>query len=268
MIYITGDCHGNFRRFTKRQRMKLPFILTENDYVIVCGDLGLLWAKDKEFEYNCDWLSRLPFKLLWVQGNHSNYDMISEYPIEEWNGGKTRHIVRDKIILLERGQVFTIEGKTFFTFGGASSHDMLGGILDKNAPDYDYLRKSAMKKRLRYRVIGYSWWKEELPSEEEMQEGINNLDKVGYQVDYVISHCFASSMQDKLTMYIQNRGYPAGVYPTDILTDYFDKLESKLQYKQWFCGHYHKNLNLDDKHTILYEEIIPLKSEAWEALKW
>ena len=31
MIYITGDTHGNFSRFTKHQRMKLPFILGEND---------------------------------------------------------------------------------------------------------------------------------------------------------------------------------------------------------------------------------------------
>lgn len=49
-------------------------------------------------------------RILWVQGNHENYDMIEEYPIEEWNGGKVRHIARDKIILLGRGQVFNIEG--------------------------------------------------------------------------------------------------------------------------------------------------------------
>lgn len=51
--------------------------------------------------------------------------MIKEYQLEEWNGGKVRHIVRDKIILLERGQVFNIDDKTFFTFGGASSHDII-----------------------------------------------------------------------------------------------------------------------------------------------
>ena len=49
MIYLTGDCHGDFYRFTKRQRLKLPFLLGDNDYVIVCGDLGLLWVKDEEF---------------------------------------------------------------------------------------------------------------------------------------------------------------------------------------------------------------------------
>lgn len=87
MIYVTGDCHGNFKRFTKRQRNKYSFLITKQDYVIVCGDFGLLWSDDKELEYNLDWMSRLPFTLLWVQGNHENYNMIEEYPCEEWKGG-------------------------------------------------------------------------------------------------------------------------------------------------------------------------------------
>lgn len=105
--------------------MKSAFLPEKGDYVIVCGDLGLLWAKDREFEYHLKWLSGLPFTLLWVQGNHENYNMIAEYPTEQWNGGMARHIVRDKVILLERGQIFYMEGKSFFTFGGASSHDIL-----------------------------------------------------------------------------------------------------------------------------------------------
>ena len=115
MIYVTGDCHGNFRRFTKKQLMKLPFEMTERDYVIICGDFGLLWARDKEFEYNLDWLSKLPFTILWVQGNHENYDMIREYQIEEWNGGKV-HEIRPHVLHLIRGEIYTIEGETYFTF--------------------------------------------------------------------------------------------------------------------------------------------------------
>lgn len=107
MIYITGDTHADFSRFTKRQRCRLPFKLTEKDIVIVCGDFGLLWERnDKTLKYNLDWMSRLPFKILWVSGNHENYDMLEDYQLEEWHGGKVRHILRDQIIYLERGQVF------------------------------------------------------------------------------------------------------------------------------------------------------------------
>lgn len=124
MIYVTGDTHGEYGRFSKRKFQKTGIELTEKDYVIVCGDFGLCWERNATFLYECDLFKRRPFTVLWVQGNHENYDMISEFPVEEWNGGKVRHIVRDKVILLERGQVFTIEGKTFFTFGGAASHDI------------------------------------------------------------------------------------------------------------------------------------------------
>lgn len=175
--------------------------------------------------------------------------------MEQWNGGKVRHILRDKIILLERGQIFRIEGKRFFTFGGASSHDIQGGILDRNSPTYAKDRKKANQKGLSYRVRNVSWWEQELPSEAEMQEGRENLSRAGYAVDYVITHCLSGRMQEALDRYF---GIPVGnrTYEPDILTDYFEQLEQKLQYRVWFCGHYHINLELDEKHVILYKDIV------------
>ena len=253
MIYITGDCHGDFRRFSGRCRGMMPVGPTEGDHVIICGDFGMLWAKDAAFEYNVEWLSRLPCTILWVQGNHENYEMIAGYPMEPWNGGKARHIVRDRIILLERGQVFHIEGKSFFTFGGASSHDVQGGILDKGSPSYDSDRRWAARQGLPYRVRGESWWEQELPTEAEMQEGRENLARAGNSVDYVITHCMSGGMQEKLCQYF--RGIACG---RDVLTGYFDELEGRLMFRHWFCGHYHVNHELDERHTVLYERIVPL----------
>lgn len=62
--------------------------LTKEDYIIICGDFGLCWAKDKTFEYHCKNFAEKPYTILWVQGNHENYDMIGEYPLEERHGGK------------------------------------------------------------------------------------------------------------------------------------------------------------------------------------
>ena len=262
MVYITGDCHGDFRRFTKRQLVKLPFVLSEDDFVIVCGDFGLLWEKSKEFEYNLDWLSRLPFTLLWVQGNHENYHMISEYPLEDWNGGKVRHIVKDKIILLERGQVFTIEGKTYFTMGGASSHDVQGGILDKDSPTYHEDFKKAVRRGEPFRILNVSWWKEELPSEEQLQEALINLEKYDFKVDYVISHCASNRTQDALERYYLGIDCEIGWYEKNILTYFFEELEERLQYEKWFCGHYHEEIQIDEKHTILYYKIIPIVGDC------
>lgn len=243
MIFVTGDCHRTFMKFARQSREY--FNIPSGSTVIVCGDFGLCWADDKEFKYWCDWFKQLPLTVLWVQGNHENYDMIESYQLEECYGGLVRHIVRNKVILLERGQVFDIEGYRFFTFGGASSHDIQGGILDKSSPDYDEQRKRAIRSGLPYRVKGYSWWPQELPSEVELQVGRDNLDKVGCRVDFVISHCLSTKLQTQIVGY----GF-------DRLTDYFDELEGKLHYRHWFAGHYHADTGVDSKHTILYNRLV------------
>lgn len=74
MIYITGDCHGNFERFN-------PSIfpeqneMTKKDYVIICGDFGGVWHRDEESKDETmvlDWLDSRPFTTLFVCGNHEN----------------------------------------------------------------------------------------------------------------------------------------------------------------------------------------------------
>lgn len=154
--------------------------------------------------------------------------------------------------------MFKIEGKKFFTFGGASSHDIQGGVLDPHDPDYARKRIAANKARLPYRIKGISWWEQELPTEEEMQEGIRNLEKVNYKVDYVITHCLASSVQRKLERYFGSGDFIHS-YKEDILTEYFDRLEQKLQYKYWYCGHYHLDMEVDERHGVVYEGIGAVK---------
>ena len=48
-------------------------------------------------------------------------------------------------------------------------------------------------------------------------------------------------------------------YKNDTLTDYFEALETMLKYKQWYFGHYHQSGVVDDLHTVLYKEIIPIE---------
>lgn len=258
MIYLTGDTHGDFDRFSRKERKRLPFELTKEDYLVICGDFGLLWEKNRTLIYHLKWMSKLPFTILWVQGNHENYNMIEEYPISKWNGGKVRHIIQDKVILLERGQIFTIENNIFFSFGGASSHDIQGGILDRTAADYKEQYKKVSKSGLPFRVLNYSWWEQELPTKEELEEGLKNLEMINYKVDYVITHCLSNHMQTVLKQYDKNTTIDFNSYKSDRLTDYFEILEDRLSYKHWFCGHYHNCLELDNKHTILYKNIVPL----------
>lgn len=248
MIYITGDCHGNFERFNS-SIFPEQNEMTKDDYVIICGDFGGVWNKDEESITETmvlDWLDCKPFTTLFVDGNHENFDRLYSYPVEEWNGGKV-HKIRPSVIHLMRGQVFELEEKKIFTFGGASSHDIDGGILEPDDPDFKKKKKALDKGWKPYRINHLSWWKEELPSDEEMEEGRRNLLTHDNKVDFIVTHCTSSSTAALLSH---------GVYKPDHLTDYLEEIQQMLKFKKWFFGHYHDNKNVTADELLLWEQII------------
>ena len=134
MICATGDTHRNFSRFSP-DRFPEMRAMTKADTMIICGDCGALWYGGRREEIQLELLEDLPFTIAFVDGNHENFTALSKYPVGEWNGGKVQFL-HPHVIHLMRGQVFTLEGRTFFTMGGASSHDVEDGILDPANPDY------------------------------------------------------------------------------------------------------------------------------------
>ena len=91
MIYATGDLHGNTLRF-QPQYFPEQSDMTKDDYMIVCGDAGLVWHGDKSDDPQLDRLEALPFTVLFLDGNHENFDALNEYPVEEWHGGKVHAV--------------------------------------------------------------------------------------------------------------------------------------------------------------------------------
>ncbi|MBP3836167.1 MAG: hypothetical protein J6E31_03645, partial [Pyramidobacter sp.] len=65
---------------------------------------------------------------------------------------------------LRRGQVYEIEGKSFFCMGGAMS-------IDKE-----------------WHTEGESWWPGENITTDDMRRGVEALEKRGNKVDYVLTH--------------------------------------------------------------------------------
>ena len=167
MIYITGDTHIPIDvHKLSAQNWPDQNALTKDDYLIICGDFGLIWnyletginiKNDKcwspEELWWLGWLNDKPFTTLWIDGNHENFDRLKNYPVEEWNGGQVQKI-SDSVIHLKRGQIFTIDGKKIFTMGGAESTD--------RGP------ARGMEKWDIHKI----WWKEETPSEKEWGNAI------------------------------------------------------------------------------------------------
>jgi len=248
VIFITGDCHSDFRRFNK-ENFPEQKEMNKDDCIIICGDFGGVWNADEESKHETwwmDWLEERSFTTLFVDGNHENFDRLYEYPVEEWNGGKV-HMIRPSVMHLMRGQVYQIEDKKIFTFGGASSHDISGGILEPGDPDYKEKKKMLDKGWRPYRINHISWWVQELPSEMEMEEGFKNLSLHNNTVDFIVSHCCSSSTQALLG---------GGLFTPDVLTNYLEQIRQAVTFKKWFFGHYHDNKNVNAEEILLYEQII------------
>lgn len=228
MIFVTGDTHG-LQDFYKLHIFagEHPH-LTKNDYVIIAGDFGAVWDI-KTMAMELKYYTELPFTVLFVDGNHENYDLLETYPVEEWHGGKVQKIKPD-IIHLMRGQVFEIEGKTIFTFGGATSIDKM------------------------YRREGISWWPQELPTYEQLDEGLENLKRYGNKVDYIITH----SCGQRALMYPKLR-IAAGIKIACPESHLLSNFEDLITYKHWYFGHFHVDAQLSDKYTVLYDNVAELK---------
>ena len=221
MIYITGDTHIpvdiaklNSKRFPDQKN------LSKNDLLIICGDFGGVWNNDNEEIYWRKWLEQKRFTTLFIDGNHENFKLLNEFEIVDFHGGKA-HKISNSIYHLMRGQIYEIDGKRIFTFGGASSHDKEYRTKDKN------------------------WWEEELPSNQELETAISNFEANEWNVDCIITHCAPSSVQEKISL----------KYSKDILTDFFEEIKNKTTFTKWFFGHYHVDVEIDDKFYCVFNNI-------------
>lgn len=225
-ILVTGDIHGTqdigkLQQFFYYQGDDY----TKEDYLIICGDVGVCGFSSQASEETQRFLSSLPVTILFVDGNHEHHPDLNDYPEEEWNGGKV-HMIADDMIHLMRGQVYEIDGRTFFTFGGAFS-------VDRDN-----------------RVEGLTWFPEELPTEEEYQEGWANLKRHNMQVDYIISHTAPTEVVAEL-------GF-GGDEEAEYQTDEFQRFADGVTFNHWFFGHFHVDEDVEDVYHCLMDRVVDL----------
>lgn len=223
MIFLTGDTHGDIDIHKLNSKNFDSSDLTKDDFIIVLGDFGLVWNNSKEELFWRKWLDDKPWTTLFIDGNHENHTELDSMPVDIWHGGKV-HYISNNIIHLMRGQIFELENRKFFIFGGADS-------IDKE-----------------HRKEHISWWKREMPSTFEYETGLKNLDKHHFSVDYILTHTCSNSIKDQIDSW------------KDItaIEKYFDVLEEKVSFKHWYFGHFHIDMRIDEKHTVLYERVIRL----------
>ena len=219
-VFITGDTHQSLD-INKLNSKNFPLnsILTKDDILIICGDWGCIWDGSGEDKYWQNWYEKKNFTTFVVLGNHENYDLIQNYPIVQFCGGRARK-VSDSVYLEIRGEVYNFNGKTFLSFGGADSTDK-------------HLRKE-----------GESWWSGERITEEDLENARKNVKKYDY-IDYVITHTGGSEINRFI-----------GFEPSES-DKILDQILSEIKYGTHYCGHYHVDLYYLN-HRIIYDDVCEL----------
>lgn len=226
MIYITADTHVPYD-CEKLSNKKFPEQenLTKSDYLIIAGDFGLIWREDGTFKWWKKWFDDKNFTTLFVDGNHENYNLLEQYPIVDKFGGKVGKI-SDSIYHLKRGELYEIDGKKIFTFGGAES-------IDKES-----------------RIREVNWWLREMPSYDEMHYGLNKLELNNFDVDIIITHSCPQSIKNQLT---SNK-------EATMLERYFENIKEFLKekdntYYKWYFGHFHQDKRIEN-FRALFNDIV------------
>ncbi|MGN1411156.1 MAG: hypothetical protein ACI4WH_01430 [Oscillospiraceae bacterium] len=220
MVYVTGDTHGNFERFKEKPLRKLK----KGDTLIVCGDFGFLWNESHQEKNSLKKLSELRYNVAFVDGCHENFNLLYSKPIQDWNGGKV-HAIAKNIFHLMRGQVYTIDGLKFFTFGGGHSDDI-------------EIRKDAN-----------SWYPQEEPTPEEVLQGADSLVAIDYNVDYIITHEPPFSIKKCLNVEVSHHLE---------FDDFFEQVKENCNFEHWFFGKYHMNKFIPPRFSALFDEVVPL----------
>lgn len=229
MIYVTGDTHGHFDRIVEFCEKNET---SKDDITIILGDAGINYygSGDKSRKRK---LQKLPITLFCIHGNHEQRPKaIESYRLNDFCGGKV--YIEDAypdLKFAKDGQIYDFDGKEFIVIGGAYSVDKF------------------------YRVArGVNWFPNEQPSPEIKAEVEAVLDACRWNVYGVLSHTCPVKYEPTevfLAMIDQST--------VDKTTEeWLDRIEDKLDYEKWYCGHYHTEKKID-KLRFMFENIMELK---------
>lgn len=223
MVYITGDMHGDQNRFNSKEIKSLQ----PGDTLIICGDFGFVWNDDNKEKEFLKWLGSRKYNVCFLDGPHDNFDRIYSCKKTVFKGGLV-HRISGSLYHMCRGQVFNIDGYRIFTFGGGESSDR-------------DMRNDSKR-----------WFKEELPTPEEMQMGAENLEENGLKVDYIVTHEPPSVVKRAIQLRASKSAY------VSMLNGYLEEINRGVEFDRWFFGSVHEDKQITKKHIAVFEKVLPI----------
>lgn len=231
MIYITGDIHGDP---TEIIYLSNKYGLTKNDILVILGDVGANYFLTKrDLKIKKALSEYIEATILCIHGNHeARPSTVEGYELYDWNGGEVWiQPEYPNLLFAKDGSIFNLAGLNCLVLGGAYS-------VDKH-----------------YRLErGYAWFEDEQPSDDIKAYAEEQLAKVDNKVDVVFSHT-CPFKYEPIEVFLPGIDQST----VDSSTEHWlDNIEGKLDYKAWYCGHWHINKHIDKIHFLF---------DGWEILE-
>lgn len=219
MIFATGDMHGDYKKLKMATSR-----LKKNDYLLIAGDFGFIWNNGKAEKKLLARIGKSRCRICFVDGSNENHELLAALPLSDFCGAQAAN-VSGNLWYLRRGEIYTIEDKKIFAFGGAKSDD----IEAKQAYG--------------------NWYEGELPDEADFQRGIDSLAANDFTVDYILTHEPTASMLASME---------AGYIDCDNSQIYLDEVAKRTKYSMWVFGRLHRDRKVTYKVTAVFSDVIAL----------
>ena len=252
-FFITGDKHRDFdcvKAFCREMDTR------RKDVLIILGDAGFNYYDDKRDDDLKKEISALHITLFCLHGNKENRPQnVDTYGIRSFCGGKVYYEPKyPNIYFAIDGEIYTFEGKKYMVVGGAHSVDKLR-CLEEGTP----------------------FWCDEMPDDTikaTVEQNLLNEENKIYgmmthtcPIDYLPTEMFISTRQNASMKRKPRKAKAKKLFKPDIDRSteiWLGKLEKKLDYEVWFCGHYHIDKQID-KVQMMYHDIRPLHMQLFGA---
>jgi len=230
MILVTGDTHGNIGLMKS-----LCEKLDESDMLIILGDVGLNYFRNNTDRNRKRTLSdELKPTIFCIRGNHEERpENIDTYVEIDFFGGRAFIEPQfPKLVFAKDGEMYYLEIdgeiKKVFVAGGAYSVD----------------------KQIRL-LRGHSWFPTEQLSAEEMKNIEATLADHNWKVDIMVTHTAPAN-------YTPIEWFLSVVDQSTVdntMEDWLEKIEQKLSYDKWYCGHSHGDKK-KDKLVFMFRDVL------------
>ena len=248
-FFITGDKHRNFKYVKNFCR---DMNTRRKDVIIILGDSGFNYYEDERDNKLKSEISNLNITLFCIHGNKENRPQnVGTYGIRSFCGGKVYYEPKyPNIYFAIDGEIYNFEGKKYMVVGGAHSVDKMR-CLEQHKP----------------------FWEDEMPDETTKAKVEQKLSAEGNKIygmkthtcpiEYLPTEMFVSTRQNADIKRKPKKSKSKNFFKPDIdrsTEEWLSKLEKQLDYKVWYCGHYHIDKEID-KINMMYSGIRTLHSQ-------